>query len=103
MQMIASATAQFHANGSITLLDSHGPVEIGTRAGCKVEHGPREECDLCRGECLGAGEHPPAARYLPERFTAEDKAPSVNMGPHALSCPARGGTVTDCNCEVRRM
>lgn len=59
------AVAQFNGDGSATLLDSHGPVEIGTRGPCAAGHPAGVECDLCRGECLGEPEYPPGAVQLP--------------------------------------
>lgn len=62
---VMCGTAQFHPDGSVTLLNSHGAVSVGTRAPCTAGHAPNIECDLCRGECLGRGELPPDAVELP--------------------------------------
>jgi hypothetical protein len=62
---VAWGVVQFNADGSATMLESHGAVEIGTRESCASGHGPGVECDLCRGECLGGGVHPPDAVELP--------------------------------------
>jgi len=52
-------------DGHARILKSEGQVEIGTRQSCAAGHGPTVDCDLCRGECLGGGEHPPDAMELP--------------------------------------
>lgn len=64
----AHAVAEFSADGSVRILESSGPVEIGSRAPCASGHGPAEECDACRGICLGGMERPPDAVALPERL-----------------------------------
>lgn len=79
-QLVGRAVAMFHADFTATLLESEGAVSIGTRAPCAGGHGPGVECDLCRGECLGRGEHPPDAVALPIfELTAEDKVSRVRL------------------------
>lgn len=61
----AGAVVEFASDGSAKLIESRGPVSLGTRLACSAGHAATEGCEHCRGVCLGGLDYPPETKPLP--------------------------------------